>query len=254
MKSRRILIALATAAVSVLPAFSATLTVFAASSLAEPFTELGKRFSAAHPGTSVEFNFAGSQVLRTQIEQGAPADVYASADLVQMNALQSAHRVEVPCVFAHNSLLVVTPAFGARVRALKDLAAPGVRLVLAGETVPAGRYADQVLETMNASGRFGSGYRRRVLANVVSREPNVRSVLSKVMLGEADAGVVYVTDAATARGKVKVLPIPTMFNATATYPVAVVADSKQKALAGAFVRMLRSAEGKRILARHGFRP
>ncbi|HEY3412581.1 MAG TPA: molybdate ABC transporter substrate-binding protein [Armatimonadota bacterium] len=251
--ARRFMIAAALAATCSLPACSESLRVFAASSLTEPFTELGRRFSRAHPGNTVAFNFAGSQVLRTQIEQGAPADVFASADLDHMQALRSKHMVRGAVLFAQNSLTVVTPASEAKVKSLSDLARPGVRLVLAGENVPAGRYADQVLRSMDDSGRFGRDFRSRVMANVVSRELNVRSVLSKVTLGEADAAFVYVTDAATVRPRVKSIVIPARFNVIATYPVAVVAESRHKALATEFIRLLRGPEGRRILLRHGFR-
>ena len=254
MKKTRILLAAALTLLISLTASAARLEVFAAASLTESFQEIGKRFGATHPGDTVEFNFAGSQVLRTQIEQGAPADVFASADQIQMKPLQTSRLVEKPRVFAHNTLIVVTPAVQPRVKRLNGLSLRGIRLVLASENVPAGRYANQVIRAMGSVGQLGPGFERRVMANVVSRETNVRSVLSKVIIGEADAGIVYVTDAATAKGKVNVVNIPARYNASATYQIAVVADSKQKALASDFMRLVHGKEGQQILVRHGFQP
>lgn len=254
MKRMRILLATALATACVFSAMAATLRVFAASSLTESFQEIGKRFEATHPGVSVEFNFAGSQVLRTQIEQGAPADVFASADSLQMKSLEDSRRVLKPVIFAHNSLVVVAPAARPRVRRVQDLAQPGMRLVLASENVPAGHYAEQVLKSMGDGRQNGPGFEGRVMSNVVSRETNVRSVLSKVLLGEADAGIVYVTDAATAKGRVNVVSIPARYGAAVTYPIAVVSDSKERSLASEFLGLVRGKEGQRILIRHGFLP
>lgn len=240
-------------AVCALPVRAATLDVFAAASLRESFTEIGKRFEAAHPGDKVVFNFAGSNVLRTQIEQGAPADVFASADELTMNAMRDRSSVEKPVVFARNRLVVAT-SLESRVRTIHDLGKPGVRIVLAGPSVPAGRYAERALSAMDKSHDFSDGYRSRVMANVVSRETNVRATLSKVVLGEADAGFVYVTDAFTEKKKVKTVSIPARFNPTAVYPVAVVSSSRQKPLASAFVAFLQSREGKAILKARGFLP
>lgn len=254
MKKIRAILSIVVALSGGVSASATTLRVFAAASLAESFQEIGKRFEAKHTGFTVEYNFAGSQVLRTQIEQGAPADVFASADQVQMKPLVQSRQCGTAVVFAHNSLVVVTPAARAKVRRLVDLLRPGIRLVLASENVPAGRYAGQTLRNLDAAPGFGPGFEVRVLKNVVSRETNVRSVLSKVILGEADAGIVYVTDAATAKGRVNLLSIPSKLNATASYAIAVVTDSRQKAMAEEFVRLALSPEGQRILARHGFKP
>jgi molybdate transport system substrate-binding protein len=229
------------------------LRVFAASSLTEAFQEIGRAYEGAHPGTRVETSFAGSQVLRTQIEQGAPADVFASADLVHAESLRAQGLLEEPRVFARNSLVVVVPPESA-VRTLPDLARPGVKVVLAGPEVPAGRYAEQVLDKLETAPGFGAGFAGRVRANVVSRETNVRVVLSKVALGEADAGLVYATDAAAAGDKVRRIAIPDAQNATAAYPIAVVARSGAAAAARAFVALVTGPEGRRLLARHGFTP
>lgn len=246
-------IAMALAVMSASPVHAATLQVFAAASLREAFVEIGKRFEKDHPGERVAFNFAGSNVLRTQIEHGAAADVFASADELTMKRLRQDRAVEKPVTFAHNRLVLVAPP-DSPVRDIPDLARRGVRLVLAGTEVPAGRYAEQALRLMDKSGAYGTDFRARVMANVVSRDTNVRAVLAKVTLAEADAGFVYATDAAAARGKIRRVPLPERFSPTGTYPVAVVSRSRQKPLAEAFIRMLQGAEGRAILAAHGFRP
>ena len=176
-----------------------TLTVFAASSLTDAFGEIGKAFDAANPGVTTTFNFAGSQVLQTQIEQGAPADVFASASKSYMDLLVTDGFVakDVPQTFLNNKLVVILPANNpAALEKLEDLAKPGIKLVLAAEAVPVGKYALQALDLMNTS--FGNDFKTKVLANVVSNEDNVKQVVAKVQLGEADAGIVYVSDAIAA--------------------------------------------------------
>jgi molybdate transport system substrate-binding protein len=231
-----------------------TLRVFAAASLTESFLEIGGIFEAAHPGGKVEFNFAGSQVLRTQIEQGAAADVFASADRVDAAALETNGLLNAPQIFARNFLVVVIPADGARVRNLFDLAKPGVKIVVASRSAPVGRYTDETLGEMAACASFGSEYRRRVEDNVVSRETNVRAVLAKVSLGEADAGFVYRTDVAPGAKKLRVLAIPDSLNVVAEYPIAVVAGASSPDLGRAFIQIVLSSEGQGALRRHGFIP
>lgn len=246
------LITLVAPAVRTPAAAGHTVRVFAAASLTEAFREIGAVYTRAHPGDRVEFNFAGSQVLRTQIEQGAPADVFASADVPQMDPLRRARLVEAPRFFAHNRLVAITPAKGRKVLRLQDLAVPGVKIVVAGPAVPVGLYTAQSLAKMARSGRFGARFQQRVQANVVSDETNVREVLAKVELGEADAGFVYTTDAATARGRVRLIAIPRAFNVIAAYPIAVVSDSRLKAQAAAFVALVLGPQGRAILRKHGF--
>ncbi|MBW3622727.1 MAG: molybdate ABC transporter substrate-binding protein [Armatimonadetes bacterium] len=231
---------------------SATVRIFAAASLSDAFREIGRNVERARPGNRVEFSFAGSPLLRTQIERGAPADVFASADFEQMRPLQRRGLVHPPRVFARNRLVVVTPATRNKVRSLRDLARPGMKIVVAGPTVPAGRYTAQILRKMSGGGSFSIEFQRRVEANVVSRETNVRAVLSKVALGEADAGFVYATDAATAKGRVRALPIPASMNVTAAYPVAVLRASRVQPQASAFVKELLSPRGQAVLRKHGF--
>jgi molybdate transport system substrate-binding protein len=227
-------------------------TVFAAASLREAFTSLAKKLEAAQPGAHVVLSFAGSQTLRAQIEQGAPADVFASADQRHMQALVAQKRVLEPRVFARNELVVVvSKAKQGALVALKSLP-EAERIVLGGAEVPIGAYTTRVLDA--AARDFGSDFRARVEAKVVSREPDVRQVLAKVSLGEADAGIVYRTDAMTANDRVSIVAIPSAYNVVAEYPVAIAASAPQPELARAFVELLSSAEGQRVLAGQGFLP
>lgn len=233
----------------------ASLTVFAAASLTEAFGELGRQFEAQHPGVTVVFNFAGSQQLAQQLAQGAPADVFASANERQMQAALGSGRVAAgsPQTFVRNKLVIVTPVDNpAGLASLQDLAAPGLKLVLAAREVPVGQYSQEFLELAGQDPSLGSGYAAAVTQNVVSYEENVRAVLSKVSLGEADAGIVYATDAASAGDTVRSLPIPEALNVVASYPLASVADSAQAALAAQFVALVLSPEGQAVLMRYGF--
>jgi molybdate transport system substrate-binding protein len=225
--------------------------VFAAASLTDAFKEIEAAFEKAHPDLGVDLNFAGSQVLRTQIEQGAAADVFASADLENARALKAAGALETWTVFARNALVVVVPAREARVHELQDLARPGVRLVVAGPAVPVGRYTRQVIAQLGASGLHGADFRARVEGNVASEETNVRVVLAKVTMGEADAGFVYLTDAQAAGGKVHTLAIADPYNVVAEYPIGVLGQSTPRARA--FVDFVVGAEARAILRKHGFR-
>jgi molybdate transport system substrate-binding protein len=242
---RRLLIAVLLAA---LPAVARadSVRVSAAASLTDAFGEIARLYEQAHPGDTVELNFAGSQVLRTQIEQGAPVDVFASADRVQADALKAAGLLGAVQVFAHNRIVVVVPADDSRVKTLTDLTRPGLRIVVAGPTVPVGRYTAEVLA------RLGDDFRTRVVAGIVSQETSVRAVLAKVALGEADAGFVYATDALTAPAKVRVIDVPDAVNVVAEYPIGILARSTVPRQAEAFVAFVRSAEGQAVLQKHGF--
>jgi molybdate transport system substrate-binding protein len=231
-----------------------TLTVFAASSLTDAFTEIGRNFEAANPGVTVTLNFAGSQALRTQIEQGAPADVFASASGKEMDALVTGKFVAegTPQIFLTNKLVVILPANNpANLEKLEDLAKPGIKLILAAEAVPVGNYARQALDKMNGS--FGADFKDKVLANVVSNEDNVKQVVAKVQLGEADAGIVYISDTVAAPD-LKTVEIPAELNVIAKYPVAPLANSTNAELAKAFVDYVLSVEGQAILQKWGFGP
>ena len=229
------------------------LVVYAASSLTEAFPRIADAFTARRPDAgTVVFNFAGSATLRSQLDFGAPADVFASADAVQMDlAIASGVIDGAPVVFATNAVAIVVPRESARVRQLNDLAEPGVRVVLASEHVPAGGYARDALANLDA---FNPGFADRVMTNVVSEETNVREVLAKVVLGEADAGFVYVTDAAGSPNahRLAVLPIPEEARVPAVYLAGRVADRPRNNAADAFIAFLASDDARAILADAGF--
>ena len=217
------------------------LKVFAAASLTAAFGELGERFTAANGGTRVTFNFAGSQALATQIRQGAPADVFASADTANMDKVKDL--VATPQSFASNLLQIVVEQGNPKgVTGLGDLARGDLKVVLAAEEVPAGKYAKQVLDKAG------------VAVRPVSQEDNVKAVVTKVSLGEADAGIVYVTDVTAGGGKVEGVDIPDQQNVVATYPIATVKASGSQERAQAFVDLVRSAEGQGVLRSFGFLP
>jgi len=231
-----------------------TLNVFAAASLTDAFTEIGEKFEAANPGITVTFNFAGSQALRTQIEEGAPADIFASANQKEMDTLIAGAFIaqDVSQFFLTNKLVVILPADNpAALEKLEDLAKPGIKLVIAADEVPVGRYARQTLDQMN--GPFGSNFKDKVLANVVSNEANVKQAVAKVQLGEADAGIVYTSDAVAAPD-LKTIEIPAELNMIAKYPIAPLANSANADLAATFIDYVLSSEGQAILQKWGFAP
>lgn len=232
-----------------------TITVMAAASLTEPFTALADRYQALHPGLQIVLNFAGSQALANQIIQGAPGDIFASANLKYMQQMQDQGFVapDSARIFAYNELVVVVPKSNpAHLSTLDDLAGTNLKIVLAAEEVPVGSYTRQFLALADA--QLGADYRARFMKNVVSNEDNVKSVLTKVSLGEADAGLVYGSDAAGAAGSVLTIAIPPELNVRAEYPLAVLKESTNPQAARAFVEYILSAEGQTILADYGFTP
>jgi len=234
-----------------------SLHVFAAASLAEAFEEIANEFERAHPEARVQLNLAGSQQLATQIEQGAAADVFASADRRWMDYLVEHDLVAgEPAVFARNRLVVIVPRTNpARIGRLQDLARPGVKLLLGAEAVPVGKYSREVLQNLSRAQGFGAAFARRVLANVVSEEENVRSVVGKVQLGEADAGLCYRSDVTPAVARfVRVLPIPDSANVLAAYPIAVLRGAPRGGWAQEFLALVLSPPGQRVLERHGLVP
>ncbi|MFZ1769072.1 MAG: molybdate ABC transporter substrate-binding protein [Caldilinea sp.] len=235
-----------------------TLTIFAAASLTDAFNEIGEVFVADHPNTELIFNFAGSNQLATQIGEGAPADVFASANLTQMNVAIESGRIitDAQRTFAHNRLVVVTPSDNpAGLTALQGLATPGVKIVFAAKEAPVGQYSLDFLEKADADGSLGADFKAAVTANVVSYEQNVRAVLAKVALGEADAGIVYQSDvAAGEQAAVGQIQIPDNLNTIADYPMAAVNDSPHLALAQAFVDTVLAPAGQQILTQYGFVP
>lgn len=227
-----------------------SLSVFAAASLRDVFTTIGEAFEQAHPGVRVTFNFAGTQELMTQVEHGGAPDVFASADLRHMDALVRAGRARAPTVFAWNRLvLVVAREAAGAIRSLADLPTAR-RIVIGGPEVPVGRYTTQVLD--GASQLFGADFRARVEARVVSRELNVRQVLAKVRLGEADAGFVYRTDAMPVRAELGVIELPTGVDVRTEYVIAITAAARHPTLAAAWLDFVRGAVGQRALAEAGF--
>jgi molybdate transport system substrate-binding protein len=234
------------------PADRQELVVFAAASLREAFEGLAASFERAHPATEVRLNLAGSQELRTQIEQGARADVFASADLTHMGLLEKQGLVESPATFARNEPAIVVPRGNpAGIHALTDLPRTR-RLVVGAPQVPIGRYTVEIFAA--AARKHGAALRAELEASIVSRELNVRQVLAKVILGEADAGIVYRTDAQAGKGKVEVIPIPPDLNVVAAYPIAVVKGSASPKLARAWLDLVLGPEGQRRLVGAGFLP
>jgi molybdate transport system substrate-binding protein len=235
---------------------NATLNVFAAASLTGAFTEIGKTFEDKHPGVKVVFNFAGSQQLAQQIGQGADADVFASANQKQMDVVVTSGQIvkDASKIFIKNKLVVIFPKDNPRnITKLQDIAAPGVKLILADASVPAGQYALDFLDKASATADFGASYKANVLKNVVSDETDVKQVLTKVGLGEADAGIVYTSDATGDSGsKVGKLDIPLNLQTIAQYPIAPVTASKHADLAKAFIDSIFSADGQAALAKYGF--
>jgi molybdate transport system substrate-binding protein len=216
------------------------LKVFAAASLTAAFTEIGEQFTNSS-GTKVVFNFAGSQALATQIQQAAPADVFASADLTNMDKVTDL--VGTPQNFASNRLQIVVERGNPKgVKGLDDLANPDLKVVLAAPEVPAGRYAAEALATAD------------VTVKPVSEEDNVKAVVTKVSLGEADAGIVYVTDVTAGGDRVEGVEIPEDQNVLATYPIATVKASQNPSQAQAFMDQVLGAEGQQILKANGFLP
>jgi molybdate transport system substrate-binding protein len=240
---------------------SETLTVFAAGSLTEAFTELAEIYDSENPGTKIQLNVAGSQQLAQQLAQGAPADVYASANLKQMQVVIDAGRIREQAgmgvdIFAANQLTIIYPQGNpAQITNLSNLSQPGLKLVIADNAVPVGYYTQIFLENAEQDASLGLGFKAGVQNNVVSYENSVRAVLSKVILGEADAGIVYISDAWTKNsGQIGQIPIPAHLNVTAHYYIAPLSDSLQKQIAQDFIYFVRSPRGQAVMAKYGFMP
>ena len=237
------------------PKVTGALTIFAASSLTDAFNEMKATIEAANPGTRLTFNFAASSALRTQLEQGAKADVFASADTVQMGNAQKSNLINGdPTLFVRNTPVIIVPANNPQgITSAADIARPGVKLVLATRDVPIGNYARQIFDTMSQNPTYGADFGTRALANLVSEESNVRQVVSKVQLGEGDAGIVYASDVTpSVRAQFQIIAIPENVNVIAQYPVAALKGSSNDAGARAFIAYLLSAEGQATLQKWGF--
>ena len=217
------------------------ITVLAAASLTDSFATLGKNFEAAHPGTTVKFSFGASTALATQVTQGAPADVFASASQKNMDAVVAAKAAASSTPFAKNVMeIAVPPNNPSNITQLSDLATSAVKVALCQIQVPCGVTAEKVF--VNA----------KIVVKPVTREADVRATLAKVEFGEADAGVVYVTDVLSAGDKVKGVQIPADVNASTSYPIATLTASKNADLAQAFVAYVLSPDGQKVLTAAGF--
>jgi molybdate transport system substrate-binding protein len=217
------------------------LTVLAAASLTESFTELGRAFEADHPGTRITFNFDSSSALATQANNDVPADLFASADQSNMKKVTDAGNATDPKVFAHNRLaIVVAKGNPKKIAGLADLARPGVSFVLCAPEVPCGRYAAEAL------GKAG------VKGTPKSLETNVKGVVTKVSTGQVDAGIGYATDARAAGGSVEGVDIPDEQNVIADYPAALLKQAPNAELARAFLEYILGADAQGVLARYGF--
>ncbi|MDN7025313.1 molybdate ABC transporter substrate-binding protein [Methanoculleus sp. FWC-SCC1] len=235
-----------------------TLTVFTAASLTGAFTDIGKAYESQNPGLKIDLVFDGSQALRTQIEQGASPDVFVSANVKHMKALEVAGFMDNETVelFVENSVAVIVPVDNpANITTLTDLANPGVKLVIGTKDVPFGSYTRQVLDKMANSSAYGAEYREAVMGNVISEETAVSSVVPKLTLGEADAAFVYKSDIKQEyRDELTRIDIPAEYNVVAQYPLGILAESQQKDAAAAFVAFVRGTDGSGILTEYGFDP
>ncbi len=232
-----------------------TLTVFAASSLTDAFGELARTFEERNPGTEVRQSFESSSTLLTQIQQGAPADVFASAAQEEMKmAAKEGLVAGQPEIFVRNREVVMVPEENpANIESVRDLAKPGIKLVLAEDGVPAADYALGILG--NANAEYGSNFERDVLSNVVSREADVRASVTRVALGDADATFGYASDfTPDVKDELKVIPVPSDLNIIATYPIATLKGAESPELAQKWVELVVSDEGQRVLKKWGFEP
>jgi molybdate transport system substrate-binding protein len=234
---------------------SSEVIVFAAASLTDAMSEIARSFEAAHPGTTVALNFGSSSQLAAQLVEGAPADVFASANPTQMGVVVDSGRVDgEPELFATNRLTAIVPADNpAGIESLGDLGGPGIALVLAVPGVPVRDYTDEALGRLAADPAYGPAFADGFYANLVSEEDTVRLVAAKVALGEADAGVVYTSDVTPdIADRVIQIAIPDAYNVTASYPIAPLSDAPNPAGAAAFVDYVMGGEGQAILGRWGF--
>jgi molybdate transport system substrate-binding protein len=234
---------------------SAELTIFAAASLKDALAAVKGAYEAAVPGTTLTIATDSSSTLRTQIEQGAPADLFLSADQKNPQTLVDAGLTDGPAVdIAGNLLSVIVPADNpAGIATPADLARAGIKIVAAGEDVPITTYAEQLVDNLGALPGYPAGFSQAYAANVITREQNVKAVTAKIELGEGDAAIVYVTDAATSKG-VATIDVPEGVNVPATYAAVVVAASTRHGQAHAFLDWLVGPSGVAVMARFGFLP
>ena len=239
------------------PPESGALMVFASGSLTQPFTELGALFEAQHPGTKVNFNFQNANMLAQQIGQSAPADVFASAaEKFMTTVVDTTGRVNKDdvVIFARNKLVIIYPKNNpANMQTLQDLARPGVKLVIGAKEGPQGIYVENFLTKASQGPDFTPNYKEDVYKNVVSYESTVNGVVTKVSLGEADAGIVFFSDSQGNNvEKVNILEIPNAINVEARYPIAPIKDSQNFEMAKSFVDFVLSPTGQEVLRKYGF--
>lgn len=229
------------------------LTVLAAASLTNVFPQIGALFSKDHPGVAFTYSFGGTDQLAAQIQQGAPADVFAGASTKYGDQLADGGQIKPYTVFCTNQLVLITPASNpAGIASPRDLATKPVKLVIGSETVPVGAYTRTVLSNLDSV--YGSGYSDRVMAKVVSNEDSVSSIVTKVESGEADAGFVYITDSLAAGSQVNTIKLPADAQAVAKYPIAVVSASKNATPAQQFADFVLTPPAQRLLQQAGFGP
>ncbi len=258
MKTKLVIILLFVLVFSLLPVAaqdSQTLTVFAASSLSDAFEEIATAFEGENAGVDVVYSFGSSSTLATQLVEGAPADIFASANARQMTVALDGERIAGrPRTFAKNRLILIVPIDNpANIQSLRDLSNPGIKLVIAALEVPVRDYTNTMLDRLVADPAYGEAYREAFMANVVSEEDNVRQVSAKVSLGEADAGIVYRSDVTPdISDSVIALPIPDALNTLATYPIAVTNDSANPELSQAFIDYVLSDAGQDTLVKWNF--
>ena len=235
---------------------STKLTVFAAASLTAAFNQAAQAFEVNNSGVNVAVNYAGSQILATQLQQGAPADVFASADLAHMNSVQDAGLMNNSSVviFAENKLAIIVPtANPANITSLSDLAKSGVKLDIGNSSTPCGMYTMQMLAKASNNSTYGSGFKSSVMANVVSTETDVNAIVAKVALGQADVGIITKADVPAAyQSKVHAITIPDSVNVLAKYPIGVVSTSSNAQLAQSFINYVASPAGQAILLKYNF--
>lgn len=233
------------------------LTAFTAASLTGAFGEIGQIYKN-ESNINVIFNFDGSQVLRTQIENGAYADVFVSANTKQMNALKAVGLMNNSSIsiFTRNKLALIVPRDNpAKIHNLTDLAKPGIKIVIGTKDVPVGDYAMQIINKLGNDSAYGPDYKTKVTSNIISRETNVNYVVTKVALGEADAGFAYISDITeNLSAKVDKIEIPDKYNVIAEYPIGVLKQSKYPAEAKEFIDLVKSEKGAAILEKYGFSP
>ena len=231
------------------------LIIFAAASLTDSFREIANEFENINDDVSVIFNFAGSQQLSTQLLHGAYADIFASADWIQMNRItQSDLSLSMPQNFASNQLVIIVPSENTSLFELSELVTPGTKVVVSHTNVPAGTYTNTIIQKLGQHPGLSESYPDKLKQTIVSEETNVRNVVQKVVLGEADAGFVYLSDTALpyVSEKVRIINIPDQYNQIANYPATILMESESKELAKGFMEFLKSSKSQGILEKYGF--